>query len=551
MTRLAFLIGFLFLLVLLPTRLLFAHSFPYTHDGENHLARFANYKIALREGQFPPRFAPNLVNHYGYPVFNFNYPLANILSVPLSLAGFSYQQSFKVLATASVLLGALGAWQWLRTLQISKMGRAIALGGYLVSPYLLSAIVFRGSIGEVMALGLVPWIFYGIEQSRDEMTVSKLLFFSCITAAFLLAHNTTVLLVVPILMLYSFVRTGGVFKQLQTILLWFGVAVSMTLWFWLPALVEKNLVILDAAALSVGFSDHFVTAAQLLTMPLRFGFSYVGSVDSLSFSVGLFQIVVLGLGLLVSIVYFFTKRNYTWLTLCLLSFVLLILQHRLTLSIWQVTPLVRFIQFPWRLTLLIIVLALPLAGWVYDKVNAPLKALLVVVLVFQALVTLGVELGATIDRPNIEYDLFSQSTTTLHENTPKTFLYSDISDWSPEPRVVYGEAEFNVKTWTGSYRRYDVVAHKPSLIAEPTMFFPGWRTLITTDSTSRLVSEAEQLDLEGRVGYELDTGSYQITSRFTQWTWPRLLGNTVSMLVAVVVVFLFGKHFWQEQKGKL
>lgn len=69
----AFPILFLFITLSIAFLLLFKpylHTgFPYTHDGENHLARFANYKLALKEGQFPPRWAPNLMNHSGYPVF--------------------------------------------------------------------------------------------------------------------------------------------------------------------------------------------------------------------------------------------------------------------------------------------------------------------------------------------------------------------------------------------------------------------------------------------------------------------------------------------------
>ena len=66
-------------------RQLWLPGFPYTHDGENHLARIANYAVALRQGQFPPRWAPSFWAGYGYPVFNFNYPLLNIAAVPFLL----------------------------------------------------------------------------------------------------------------------------------------------------------------------------------------------------------------------------------------------------------------------------------------------------------------------------------------------------------------------------------------------------------------------------------------------------------------------------------
>ena len=99
---------------------LFKSGMPYTHDGENHLARFANYYIALKEGQFPPRLAPNLMNRYGYPVFNYNYPLANILSVPLTVVKVNLEDTFKILTLLALGLGAIGTWFWLGSQNFSK-----------------------------------------------------------------------------------------------------------------------------------------------------------------------------------------------------------------------------------------------------------------------------------------------------------------------------------------------------------------------------------------------------------------------------------------------
>ncbi len=85
-----FLFIFFALLTFVLTKSLFHSGVPVTHDGNNHLVRFANYYIAVKEMQIPPRLAPNLVNRYGYPVFNYNYPLANIISLPFSILGFHY-----------------------------------------------------------------------------------------------------------------------------------------------------------------------------------------------------------------------------------------------------------------------------------------------------------------------------------------------------------------------------------------------------------------------------------------------------------------------------
>ena len=56
-------VTFVFLIVLLSVPALRALSIPefYTsHDGSTHTARIANYYLALKEGQIPPRLAPNL-----------------------------------------------------------------------------------------------------------------------------------------------------------------------------------------------------------------------------------------------------------------------------------------------------------------------------------------------------------------------------------------------------------------------------------------------------------------------------------------------------------
>ena len=60
----------------------FKPGLPFTHDGQLHLTRMAQYYLSIKEGQIPPRLAGQLNNSYGYPVFNFNYPLPDILAYP-------------------------------------------------------------------------------------------------------------------------------------------------------------------------------------------------------------------------------------------------------------------------------------------------------------------------------------------------------------------------------------------------------------------------------------------------------------------------------------
>jgi hypothetical protein len=159
---------FFIFLTLISCRCFFHLGVPVTHDGNNHLVRFANYKIALRELQIPPRLAPNLLNAYGYPVFNYNYPLANILSLPFSILDISYEFTFKTINIAFVFLAFFGANLFLKSKNFSKISRFFALLVFALNPYLLSNLVFRGNIGEVMAWGILPWIFYFLENLKNR-----------------------------------------------------------------------------------------------------------------------------------------------------------------------------------------------------------------------------------------------------------------------------------------------------------------------------------------------------------------------------------------------
>ncbi len=490
---------FILLLTLLNVNDYFHAGFPYTHDGENHLARFANYKVAVREGQIPPRFAPNLVNHYGYPVFNYNYPLANILSLPFSIAGVSYELTFKLLVVGFLVFGLWGMNEWLKSWQFKFYERWLGLVFFSLSPYLLTAIIYRGSIGEVMAMAFLPWLLRLVEQVRAgewQMDLRKwrnwpkLIWPTLLFGLFFLSHNVAVLFGMGIILLYASLRLSKNWRSWLSLggMILSGLALS--LWFWLPALAEKSLVVLDQANLSNEFTRHFATWSQLLFAPLRFGFSYPGSVDGLSFGMGLLQWTMLLVALVLMIVRFFNKRSdwkFSWLwVVVILTLLLILFQLAFTTPLWQLIPLANYIQFPWRLTLFFSVLIVPVMVWVWRQTPAKGRWLWLLLLIIQLI---GHWRAKPIDyfhRTNLDYDSFTQSSTTLNENTPVGYDYQ-IRDWQPVPSVLEEDRGANIQVlrWQGSSRHYQVQVDKPATIIEPTMNFAGWETNIKDKDTNQ------------------------------------------------------------------
>ena len=68
----------------------------------------------------------------------------------------------------------------------------------------------------------------------------------------------------------------------------------------------------------------------------------------------------------------------------------------------------------------------------------------------------------------IDYDFFSQSTSTLNENLPKNFTYQNFWDWQPTPSILVGRGEIEVLEWRGSRRNYNL-----KLSEKRTVFFQG------------------------------------------------------------------------------
>ncbi|MDQ3008205.1 MAG: 6-pyruvoyl-tetrahydropterin synthase-related protein [bacterium] len=529
------------LLSLFLTQFYLEAGFPYTHDGENHLARFANYKVAIKEGQFPPRWAPNLMNRYGYPVFNYNYPLANIISLPFSFLKISYETTFKLIIIGAVAFGCGGVYLITSLLTDKRAPRFVAVFTWLLSPFLLTSILFRGNIGEVIAYSLFPWLGWvvlKIWKNQGQSPSYEVLAGIGLYTALLLAHNIAAVFGTAVLLVFSapLLRKRNQWLRLLIIAV---ASACLSLWFWLPALLEIHLVTLDSSGLSNMATLHAVTLSQLLSPAVTFGYSYPGPIDSLSFGFGTLQWMIL---LLASGYWIVSKKKLQlWGVAIALTWCLLLAQLEFFSPLWELLPFIRFIQFPWRLTLLTS-LSIPIISvWLFLYAGKYIKVLLLVLVILQGLQLSQVKPVDRFHRENIDYEAFTQSTTTSNENLPKNFTYLQIGDWQPTARILSGAGEISIESWQGSKREYDVTVTEDSTVVEPTAAFAGWSTTITpSEDSSRRVEYVDNEEVSGRIAYQLQPGRYTVHTAFTQNTWPRLLGNAISILTMVVLAGYYG-----------
>lgn len=246
----------LILLSLLACITFFHSGFPKTDDGNWMIIRFSAFYQALKDGEMPVRWLGRLNNGYGYPVADFLYPGFMYLGIPLAVITSSFVSSIKILFVSSLVASAVGMFLFLH----KKFDNWLAFVGalvYLYSPYHLYDATVRGSLGEVLALAIVPFVFWLIERGS--------LFFAGIAVGLLiLAHNTLALLFLPVIVLYSLL-IPSVDKKNAIISIIGGV--GMSAFFWLPALVDLQYTVFSQTTVS-DWSHYFASLQVIGIMQL-------------------------------------------------------------------------------------------------------------------------------------------------------------------------------------------------------------------------------------------------------------------------------------------
>ncbi len=126
-------------------------------DGGWMIIRFSAFHQELRAGQFPVRFLDRLNYGYGYPVADFLYPGFMYLGEPFALLHFGFINTIKLLFALSLFASSVLSYLWL-VKRFSPFAAFIGAMVYLYSPYHIYDLYSRGSMGEILSLGVLPGV---------------------------------------------------------------------------------------------------------------------------------------------------------------------------------------------------------------------------------------------------------------------------------------------------------------------------------------------------------------------------------------------------------
>jgi hypothetical protein len=319
-------------------------------DGGHYLCRFVELDHCLRQGALWPRWTPDLVYGYGYPLFNFFPPLSFYPAELFHLLGFSFARAWNAALALYILLSGMTMYLFAKDVFGEKAAWTAAVA-YMYAPYQLYNALYRGNLGESLTLPLLPLILWAFRRLLIRGKIRYLILSVLSYAALILTHSVISLVFTPFLLLYVGAwwllkrRTPRSLLLIGTALL---LALGFSAFFWLPAFLEKQWVKIHLAYTPAGMNYHynFLSLGELLSLPIPIHTSLMNPAPPRS--LGLVQ---LALALLAMAGWWSFKDrekrfNVLFFSLVLISLIFMVLPQ--SVAVWDLMPLLAYVQFPWR-----------------------------------------------------------------------------------------------------------------------------------------------------------------------------------------------------------
>ena len=520
----------------------------YGASDDIHIAWLFELHRSLMMGQIPPRYVPDLSFGFGYPLFNFVFPLPFYISEIFHILRFSLVDSIKTLFFITVPLSGVFMYLFLRQFTNKSLSLAGAIL-YIYTPYRSVDLYVRGAIGEIISFAILPLILLSIVKLEKSKNFAWVGVGAMSLASLVLSHNITAYMFFPFVSLFFLLQiifSASKWQLFVKTFLMVFLAFLLSIYFWLPAIVDSNLVKYDTV---FNFADHFPTLLQLIRPYWGYGASVPGPYDGMSFFLGYVNIVLLAISIPLLIFFKFPKNQkilLIWSFFCIISAIFL-MNFRSTF-VWSHLPFLSYFQFPWRF-LILTTFAVPIFVIVLEKLKH--EKLVSTILIFITIISVGSFfrpqdfLGRTdeyflnryIPTPvaSDEYKKTQEEYLRLPKNTKirpdKNYplVYSDSGTISKIEKRNDLDVIVDVNSKTGMNLNFSKY------------FFPGWVAKIDGQRV-----EIRQGEPFAQVNVLLPPGEHKVEFMFEETAFKKIL-DAISLVSFLVSLWLV-KNLWLHSK---
>ncbi len=542
-----FLAALLPIIGIIPT---FGSGIIKTADGPLHVQRIYAMSLMLAEGDLWPRWITYFHLGYGYPIFNYYPPGVFHLGGILVLLGMSATTAFTVVSAFAWIVGSVGTYGLTRSF---LPGHAAILSAMIwaYAPSRLFEVWNQGSLPQMMASALIPWLLWGIIKVAENPTRRNLLAIALPLAGIILTHQPitiiTALFVVPsalILPLWSAYRARQTpVKKLLYMAGGLMLGVGLAALFLLPIVAELRYVAAsqtpsDAASY---LRSNFLQPSQLFIQPPNI------DMTDLRFdmppTMGVIGIILAVAGLLTLVI----KRHFG-LALMLIAGLMfsIFMLLPISLPLWESIPYLVQLRFPERFLRMGVVFVAVAGGasililpkrWQGIGLGCAMTAVLVTALptIYPSRSFINWDRLSALTLINMEIDDHIWGTTSYNEFNP---IWGDrIAFDNPPDLETYADDPLTIRVWQTDKQqlpddsiqqinRNTVSIDMPE--ARPLRFrqyyFPGWTATLNGNSIPVYAEQAF-----GMLSVDLPAGKHTI-----QLTYEGTLVQKIGTLISLV-----------------
>ena len=547
------LIGLLALPALWP---LITQGFPKTHDASLHLIRLHLLDEQVRSGNFFPRWLPDLMTGYGYPLFNFYAPIIYYTAEALHLAGLGQAYAVAAVMGALVILAGWGMYFLAADLYAGPRGPnrwagLAAAAVYIYTPYLLVNTYVRGAAAELLAQALLPWLFWSVARAFQSSAPGRyVVLTSVLVGAVALGHNITLLLLPAVLgpyVLLLFLAGPGERSARLRRLGWLAagalIAAALTAFFWLPLIGERGLLA-HTAYNAPNLSDHIWTFATFLepNLPYNYGLSAV------PFRLGLVQVILAAAGLLLT-----RSRTPLWWYWVALGALALAGITPAILPLWNAVELLSIVQFPWRLLSFVALATALLAAGLVTRAPRPRWQAMLAALTAAAAILGGRPLLATYDMSMYADLAIDPAVIARYEAGYGAWGAGWHREFLPESATAFDAAPPVLEAPSGAPERVTLAAvtthgvelqvesAAPAALRFSQFYFPGWQATLDAGTPAPVYPSAQP----GFVTVSLPAGVHTLR---LAWGESGLQSAAEWLTLAAAALLTAALAFWPRRR---
>lgn len=233
------------LVLTIPTTLSLWHpGLPSTPNTEYQVVFVDEFYKNLQNGVFYPRWAPDMNNGFGLPLFNYIPPLPNYIVDLIHSFGLSFIDSVTLSILLAMLLGVFFFYLWAR---LFWWDRAVFFASllYVYISYCFVDIVLGDSIGGMYTFVFYPAFLWAITHVIKKKSTPFALLSGVFLASIIFSHTILAFMFMLLTILYSLIflwKEKWNKKSLALLASSFILGISLSAIFWLPAIVETKYV---------------------------------------------------------------------------------------------------------------------------------------------------------------------------------------------------------------------------------------------------------------------------------------------------------------------